>query len=67
MAIKRMNKVELRRAAVIAAMPEVKKLVKRFGRTAVSGCMTRIIASDKAARKLAAMKREVHDLESRLR
>lgn len=67
MAIKRMNKAELRRVASQAAMPDVKKLVKKFGRTAVSSCMTKIVAAEKASRKLAAMKREVAEFESKLR
>lgn len=67
MAIKKMNKVELRRAAAQAAMPDVKKLVKKFGRTAVSSCMTRIVAAEKASKKLLAMKREVAEFESKLR
>lgn len=66
MSIKRMNKAELRRAASSAAMPDV-KLVKKFGRTAVSSCMTKIVAAEKASRKLAAMKREVAEFESKLR
>lgn len=67
MAIKKLKKVEYRRAAASAAMPEVKKIVKKFGRTAVSSCMVKIVASEKAAKKLAVMKREVADLESKLR
>lgn len=67
MTIKRMNKAELRRAAASAAMPDVKKLVKKYGRTAVSSCMTKIVAAEKASRKLAAMKREVAEFESKLR
>lgn len=67
MAIKRMNKAELRRAASATAMPDVKKMVKKFGRTAVSSCMTKIIAAEKASKKLAAMKREVAEFESKLR
>lgn len=67
MTIKRMNKAELRRAAAQAAMSDVKKMVKKFGRTAVSSCMTKIIAAEKASKKLAAMKREVAEFESRLR
>lgn len=67
MAITRMNKAELRRAAAQQAMPDVKKLVKKFGRTAVSSCMTKIVAAEKASRKLAAMKREVAEFESKLR
>lgn len=67
MTIKRMNKVELRRAAAAEAMPDVKKMVQKFGRIAVSSCMTKIIAAEKASRKLAAMKREVAEFESKLR
>jgi N-methylhydantoinase B/oxoprolinase/acetone carboxylase alpha subunit len=65
--MKKPNLVERRRAANARAMPEVKKLVKKFGRTAVSSCMTKIIAAEKATKKLVAMKRAVAEFESKLR
>lgn len=61
------NLAERRRAAASEAMPEVKRIVKKFGRVAVSNCMGKIIASERAAKKVAAMKRELATLESKLR
>lgn len=64
---KKPNIAERRRAAAASAMPEVKKLVKRFGRVAVANCMGKIAASERAARKVAVMRRELRELESKLR
>lgn len=64
---KKMSRIDLQRAAAAAAMPEVKKLVKKFGRAAVGNCMGKIAASERAAKKLAVMKRDVAALEARLR
>lgn len=50
-----------------AAMPEVRKLVTKYGRLAVSNCLAKIKMRDKEAAKLAAMKREVEKLERALR
>lgn len=61
------NLAERRRAAASAAMPEVKRIVKKFGRVAVSNCIGKIIASERAAAKVAAMKKELAVLESKLR
>jgi hypothetical protein len=60
-----MNTKELakRRAA---AMPEVKALVKKFGRQVIASCLTRIREAEKGTKKLEAMKREVAALEKRL-
>jgi hypothetical protein len=64
---KKANLVERRRAAASAAMPEVKRIVKKFGRVAVSNCMGKIVASERATKKVAVMKRELAALESKLR
>lgn len=54
-------------AAAAAAMPEVKKLVKRFGRMAVANCVGKIAAWERENKKLNAMRNEVKQLERRLR
>lgn len=64
---KRLNITEQRRLMASTAMPEVKRLVKRFGRVAVANCLGKIAASERAAKKVAAMKRELAALESKLR
>lgn len=49
-----------------AAMPEVKALVRKYGRRVVASCVTRIQQAEKAGKKLDAMKREVAAFEKRL-
>lgn len=63
--MKRLSSKDKRRAAA-AAMPDVKKLVRRYGRCAVNNCLMKIIAAEKAARKVDAMRKELAELESRL-
>lgn len=63
----KMNTREIRRARASAAMPEVKKLVSRFGRMAVANCLGKIKARDKEASRLAALKKQVAELEKGLR
>lgn len=63
MAIRKMNKRELARARASEAMPEVKKLVKRFGKAAVGNCLSKIRDHDKQLAKIAHLKREVAQLE----
>lgn len=60
-----MNTKELSKQRA-AAMPEVKALVKKYGRRVVGSCLTRIREAEKANKKLDAMKREVAALEKRL-
>ncbi|QGH73358.1 MAG: hypothetical protein [Siphoviridae sp. cttb18] len=48
------------------AMPEVKKLVKRFGRSIVSGCLQRLADYDKKLSVLNQAKKEVEKLEKEL-
>lgn len=50
-----------------AAMPEVKRLVARYGRVAVANCIGKIRARDKEADRLKALKRQVAELERGLR
>jgi hypothetical protein len=58
---------ERRRAAAAAALPEVKRLVKRFGRMAVANCLAKIRAFEKEAARLGALRKEVAALERRIR
>lgn len=64
---RRINQRDRQRAHAMAAMPEVKRLVKKFGRLAVGNCLSKIKARDKEAAKLAALKRQVADLQRGLR
>ena len=64
---RRITVSEQRRANAAAAMPEVKKLVKRFGRLAVGNCLGKIAAWEREANKLAEMRHEVAQLARKLR
>ncbi len=59
-------KVENARKLREQAMPEVKKLVKRFGRSVVSGCLTRLADYDKKMKQLSEAKKAVANLEKEL-
>jgi hypothetical protein len=57
---------ERHRQLAQAAMPEVKRLVKKYGRQAVGNCLAKIHAWEREAKKLNALKSEVASLEKRL-
>jgi len=61
-----MNTLEKRRAARKAAMPEVMKLVRRYGRTTISGCLAKLKDQDKIRLRIARLKREAVELEKRI-
>lgn len=63
----KMNQVERRRAAAAMAMPDVKRMVKKYGRAAVGNCMGKIAASERATKKLVEMKKKVAEFEAKLR
>jgi hypothetical protein len=60
------NKREQQRARRDACMPEVKRLVKKYGLATVGGCVARLREHAKAQKKLAELRREAADLEKRL-
>lgn len=60
------NARDRHRAAVNAAMPDVKAAVAKHGRTVVSACLQRLKLHDKQARLLAELKSEVAALEKQL-
>jgi hypothetical protein len=64
---KKLNARDIQRNKAAAAMPEVKKLVQRFGRMAVSNCLGKIKERDKEAARLAALRKQVAELEKGLR
>jgi len=49
-----------------ACMPEVKRLVKKYGLSIVGGCVSRLRAHANAQKRVAMLKREAADLEKRL-
>ena len=55
------------RALNASAMPDVKRLVKRYGRLAVGNCLAKIKARDQQAEKLATLRREVATMQKALR
>ena len=48
-------------------MPEVKKLVKKYDRAAVTNCLAKIAAWEREAKKLSRLRNEVAQLQKRLR
>lgn len=58
---------ERHRNQAAAAMPDVKRLVKKFGRRAVGNCLGKIKEAEKAVAELAALKKLVADKERRLK
>lgn len=58
--------LDRRRAARKAAMPEVKKLVKKYSRAAVYGCLMQIRAHDKAVQKIERLRKEAAALARKL-
>ena len=64
---RRTTRVERRRALAAAAMPEVKKLVKKYDRAAVTNCLAKIAAWEREAKKLSRLRNEVAQLQKRLR
>jgi hypothetical protein len=62
----RINPLELRKRQRAAAMPEVKRLCKRYGRSNVAHCVAQLKEHEKGLAKLATLKREVARLEKAL-
>lgn len=60
------KRIELRRARAHAAMPEVKRLVRKFGRSVVASCLIKLREHEKGIAKLQALKTEVAKLERQL-
>lgn len=55
--------LEKRRALRSAAMPEIKRLVKKYGRTIVASCLVNLKEHDQKLARIAALKREAAELE----
>lgn len=64
--MKRVSIPERRRQLALAAMPEVKRLVKKYGRQAIGNCLAKIHAWEREEKKLATLKATVASLEKRL-
>ena len=60
------TKMQKARAARSAAMPEVKRLVKKHGRAAVAWCVGNLRKHDQVLKKVALLRREAADLEKNL-
>lgn len=58
-----MTPLEKRRAARKVAMPEVKKLVRRFGRATVAHCLAQLKEHENTITKIEALRREAARLE----
>ncbi len=63
---RRVTKREQQRQAQAAAMPEVKALVRLYGRSAIAVCLSKLKEYEKSRSRLAALKEEVALLEKKL-
>lgn len=64
---RKMTTMEKVRAQAAAAMPDTKKIVKKYGRRAVGACLKKITDYDKELTKLALLKKEVAAREAKLK
>lgn len=55
-----------RQEAIKKAMPEVKTLVKKYGRTIVQACVTQLQEYERKCKELERMKRDTEKLEKEL-
>lgn len=63
---KKKTRLDIVRASRERAMPEVKKLVKKYGRTAIGWCVNQLREYERRVKKLAEAKREVARLQKDL-
>lgn len=61
-----MTPLEKRKAERAAAKLEVMRLVKKYGRATVANILSGVREKEKAAKKIAALKREMAELEKRI-
>lgn len=47
------------------AMPEVKRLVKKYGRATIANCINKLRDVEREEKKIAALKRQLKDLQRR--
>ncbi len=64
--MKRQPRLEKRRAMWKAAMPEVKKLVRRYNRGAIAQCLKTMADQEAVARHIADLKKEAAALQKKL-
>jgi hypothetical protein len=50
-----------------AAMPEVKRLVKKYGRATISNCVNQLRNIEREQKKIAALKRQIAEMSRRVR
>lgn len=65
-AIRRPSKMDQHRTAIKEAMPEVRALCKKHGRSIVRSCIERIYQFEKKAAQVEKLKAEAEALEKRL-
>lgn len=62
----RVTRIEKRRMMWKAAMPEVKRLVRKFDRGAIAHCLKVMAEKDAVSRKITALKKEAAALQRKL-
>ncbi len=64
--MRKITLIEKRQSARDKAMPDVKKIIKRHGITAVNSCILKLKEHSKKLRELEDMKEQVEKLESEI-
>lgn len=67
MKAKKLTPMDRYRALAASAMPDVKRLVKKYGRKAVANCLAKIRDYDRELSKLADLKKEIAAREAKLK
>lgn len=65
MTVRTITPAQRRIALRAQAMPEVKKLVRKFGRATIAACIAKIRAHEKGMEELATLKRKIVELSRR--
>jgi len=62
----RLTNLEKRQAIRNAAMPQVKKLVRKYDRAAIQACLNQLRDYEQKTKRLAEVKKEVEKLEKEI-
>ncbi|MEK6281842.1 MAG: hypothetical protein AABN95_15930 [Acidobacteriota bacterium] len=65
-AVKRVSKAEQRRRSVAVAMPDVREICAKHGRSIVTGCLNRIAELEKKSEQIEKLRKEADALERNL-
>lgn len=64
--MRKLTRAERRQRARAEAMPLVKKLVRKFGRSTINGCLMKIRDKEKTMDRMADLRAELREIEKKL-